>query len=415
MNITGINVEIITIGDEILIGQIVDTNSAWMAVELNKAGFEIMQITSIHDDAEHIVDSLNLALKRADVVLITGGVGPTKDDITKQTLCKYFNTKLIFNQQVYNDIEQLLRYRTRAMNELTAQQAMVPENCTVIRNPVGTAPIMLFEKEGKIVVSMPGVPYEMKNAMLSEVLPRLQKFFKTPAVIHKTVQVHGIPESALALKIEDWENALPQDIHLAYLPNYGIVKLRLSGSSNNSLELEFSINQQIAGLTEILGNSIVSFDDNPVEFLIGNLLKSNGKMLATAESCTGGNIARRITSVAGSSEYFKGSVIAYSNEVKSNILHVKTEDLEKFGAVSKEVVEQMAIGVRKLLKADVSIATSGIAGPSGGTAEKPVGTTWISVCSAESVLTKEFKFNGLREQNIDRATQEAFLLLKELL
>ncbi|MDO9153788.1 MAG: competence/damage-inducible protein A [Paludibacter sp.] len=415
MNNQGVQVEIISIGDEILIGQIIDTNSAWMAVELNKAGFEIVQITSVHDNARQIVESLNLALQRADIVIFTGGIGPTKDDITKQTLCNYFNTQLIFNQQTYNDIEQLLKHRKLVINELTLQQAWVPENCTIIRNPVGTAPIMWFERNAKIIVSMPGVPYEMKNAMSNEVIPRLQKNFYTPTLIHKTVQVYGFPESALAIKIAEWENALPENIHLAYLPNYGIVKLRLSGNSDDSPALEFSINQQIAGLTEILGNAIISFEDVSVEILVGNLLKSYGKMIATAESCTGGNIAHKITSVAGSSEYFKGSVVAYSNEVKANILKVSADDLETFGAVSKEVVEQMASGVRKLLKTDVSIATSGIAGPSGGTDEKPVGTVWIAVCSEDELISCEFRFGGLREQIIERTTQAALLMLKDLI
>jgi len=415
MNTNSVKVEIITIGDEILIGQIVDTNSAWMAVELNKVGFELAQITSVHDNSNHITESIEMALNRADIVLFTGGIGPTKDDLTKQTLCNYFDSSLVFNQEVYNDIEEMLKYRKIAINELTRQQAMVPDKCTVIRNPVGTAPITWFEKDGKIIVSMPGVPYEMKCAMENEVIPRLQKFFKTPVVIHKTVQVYGIPESVLALKIADWENALPTNIHLAYLPNYGIVKLRLSGISDDSLALEFSINQQIAGLSEIIGNAIISYEDIPVENLIGNLLLSKGKMLAIAESCTGGNIAHRITLIPGCSNYFKGSVVAYSNEVKTNILKVSAENIEKNGAVSKEVVEQMAIGIKKLLQSDVAISTSGIAGPTGGSIDKPVGTVWIAVCSDEKLISREFKFGALRQQNIERATQAALLMLKEIL
>jgi nicotinamide-nucleotide amidase len=415
MKTNSVKVEIITIGDEILIGQIVDTNSAWMAVELNKAGFELAQITSVHDNSNHITESLEIALKRADIVLFTGGIGPTKDDITKQTLCNYFDSSLVFNQEVYNDIEEMLKYRKISINDLTRQQAMVPEKCTVIRNPVGTAPITWFEKDGKIIVSMPGVPYEMKHAMSNEVIPRLQNIFKTPAVIHKTVQVYGIPESALALKIADWENSLPTNIYLAYLPNYGIVKLRLSGISDDSLALEFSINQQIAGLSEIIGNSIISYEDIPVENLIGNLLLTKGKTLAIAESCTGGNIAHRITLISGCSNYFKGSVVAYSNEVKTNILQVSAENIEKNGAVSKEVVEQMAIGIKKLLKSDVAISTSGIAGPTGGSIDKPVGTVWIAVCSDEKLISREFRFGALRQQNIERATQAALIMLKEIL
>lgn len=409
-----VKIEIITIGDEILIGQIVDTNSAWMAVELNKTGFELAQITSVHDDENHIIESLNLALQRADVVLFTGGIGPTKDDITKQTLCKYFDTKLVFNEDVYRNIESILINRSQAINELTKLQALVPENCTVIQNLVGTAPVTWFEKDGKVIVSMPGVPNEMKHVMSTEVIPRLQKHFKTPSIIHKTMIVQGYPESALALKIADWENALPENIHLAYLPNYGIVKLRLSGSSDDVLSLEFAINQQIDRLSEILGNAIVAYEDIPLEKLIGDVLAAKGKTLATAESCTGGFIAHKITSVPGSSQYFKGSIVAYSNEVKVNMLNVLAHDIEQYGAVSKEVVEQMAVNVRKLLKTDVAIATSGIAGPDGGTAEKPVGTVWIAISSEKETISREFHYGTVRLQNIERITQTALLMLNEI-
>jgi len=411
-----VKVEIITIGDEILIGQIVDTNSAWMATELNKCGFELAQITSVHDDTNHIVESLQMALKRADVVLFTGGIGPTKDDITKQTLTKFFNTKLVFDQSVIQNIEQLFSTRPNfVLNELTRLQAMVPEDCTVIQNVVGTAPLTWFERDGKVVVSMPGVPYEMKNAMSTEIIPRLQKHFKTPVLFHKNVQVYGYGESSLALLIADWENELPEFISLAYLPNSGIVKLRLSGLLDDSLALEFAMNQQIDKLKNILGNAIIAFEDIPIEKLIGNILISKGLMVATAESCTGGNIAHKFTLIPGSSEYFKGSVVAYSNEVKVNVLGVSVDDLEVHGAVSQEVVEQMADGVRKLLKTDVSIATSGIAGPTGGTTEKPVGTVWISVSSAEKTVSREFRFGSLREQNIIRSTQAALVMLKEII
>jgi len=416
METNRVKVEIITIGDEILIGQIVDTNSAWMAKELNKTGFELAQITSVHDKADHIIESLNLALKRADIILFTGGIGPTNDDITKQTLCTFFETKLIYNESVIQNINRLFSTRPGfIMNDLTRAQAMVPENCTVIQNVVGTAPVIWFEKDGKVIVSMPGVPYEMKQAMSTEIIPRLQSHFKTPVILHKTVQVYGIPESTLALKIEDWERNLPSFISLAYLPNSGIIKLRLSGLSEDMLALEFSMNQQIDKLSQILENSIVAYEDIPVEQLVGNVLKVQMKMVATAESCTGGNIARSFTSLPGSSEFFKGSVIAYSNDVKTNILQVSTDDLEQNGAVSKKVVEQMAEGVRRLLKSDVAIATSGIAGPGGGTDEKPVGTVWIAVCSEAETISREFHFGTLRDQNIIRATQASLLMLKELL
>ena len=414
--IKSVKVEIITIGDEILIGQIVDTNSAWMATELNTAGFELAQITSVHDDANHIIEALEMALKRADVVLFTGGIGPTNDDITKQTLCSYFDTKLVFNDTVYQNIERLFANRPNyKMNELTKAQAMVPEKCTVIQNEVGTAPVTWFDKAGKVVVSMPGVPYEMKRTMSVEIIPRLQKQFETPVIIHKTVQVYGYTESALALKIAEWESNLPEYTHLAYLPNSGVVKLRLSGFLENVLALEFVMNQQMDLLSQLLGNAIVAAEDIPIEQLLGNLLMAGGKTVSTAESCTGGNIAHVFTSLPGSSAFFKGSVVAYANEVKENVLQVNPADIEVFGAVSRQVVEQMAVGVRKLLKTDVAIATSGIAGPTGGSDEKPIGTTWIAVCSDEQVLSREFRFGKLREQNILRATQAALLLLKEII
>ena len=415
MKTNSVKVEIITIGDEILIGQIVDTNSAWMSVELNKAGFEIVQITSVHDDAAHIVASLDLALERADVVLFTGGIGPTKDDITKQTLSRYFGMQLVFNDEVYKNIEQVLTQRSRAVNELTRTQAFVPDGCTVIQNRVGTAPVTWFEKNGKVIVSMPGVPNEMKHIMSTEVISRLSQRYKTPTIIHKNVIVQGYPESALAMKIANWENALPADIHLAYLPNYGIIKLRLSGVSEDPLALEFSINQQIAGLTEILADAIVAYDDTPVEEMIGNLLTTKGMTLSTAESCTGGFIAHKITTVPGSSKYFKGSVVSYSNEVKVNVLNVLSDDIQLYGAVSRQVVEQMADNVRRLLKTDYALATSGIAGPDGGTAEKPVGLVWISVSSPKGVVSREFKFGNVRIQNIERTAQTAMLMLKEVI
>lgn len=408
-------VEIITIGDEILIGQIVDTNSAWMATELNKVGFEVVQITSVNDTEQHITAALHHALERAEVVLTTGGIGPTRDDITRNTLCKFFGSALVFNADVYSDIEQLLKNRSRAMNELTASQAMVPEKCTVIRNPVGTAPITWFDTDNKIVISMPGVPYEMKRAMSSEIIPRLKSKFETPLILHKTVQVYGYPESALALKIKDWEDALPEFIHLAYLPNYAIVRLRLSGSYDDSLALEFAMNQQIDKLTQILGNAIVANTDEPAEVFTGKILVEKKLKLATAESCTGGNIAHCITSVPGSSEYFAGGVVAYTNDIKINLLGVSASDTAAHGAVSKQIAEQMAEGVQKITGADIGIATTGIAGPSGGTELKPVGTVWIAVSFQSQILSRQFLFSVSRSQITDRSTQAALLMIREIL
>lgn len=416
MNTNRVQVEIITIGDEILIGQIVDTNSAWMAAQLNKAGFEIVQITSVHDKKQHITEALDQALDRANVVLFTGGIGPTNDDITKNTLTEYFGTRLIFNNEVLENIRELFSTRPNfVVNDLTRAQAMVPESCTVIQNRVGTAPITWFEKNDKVIVSMPGVPYEMKHVMSTEIIPRLMNYFKRPSILHKTVQVYGYGESALALKIAEWENHLPENISLAYLPNSGIVKLRLSGWMEDQLQLEFSINQQIEKLKRILGTAIVAFEDIPIETLIGNLLTIRSKTVAIAESCTGGNIAHQLTLIPGSSVYFKGAVVAYANEVKINILGVSSEAIEKYGAVSREVVEKMATGVRKLFGTDFAVATSGIAGPTGGTEQKPVGTVWIAVASESGVDSAEYHFGTLREQNIIRATQAALLKLKEIM
>ena len=409
-------IEIITIGDEILIGQIVDTNSAWMAVELNKAGFQLAQITSVHDEADHIKKALDEALLRADVVLMTGGLGPTKDDITKQTLCEYFGTKLVFNPEVLENIQQIYHTRQSVMNELTKSQAMVPEKCTVIQNRAGSAPITWFEKEGKVIVSMPGVPLEMKKVMSEEIIPRLQKHFKTPAIIHKTVQVYGIPESQLALRLTEWENSLPEYLHLAYLPNFGIVKLRISGAGQDKYKLEEAINQQVETLKSILGESIFAYKDKPVEKIIYEKLKSSGLTVSTAESCTGGNIAHRLTLIPGISDCFKGTVVAYHNELKINMLGVSAQDIEQYGAVSSQVATQMAEGARKVMQTDLAVATTGIAGPTGGTPEKPVGAIWISVCSRERTITRSYVFgNFARENFIERSTMAALMMLNEMI
>jgi len=408
-------VEIITIGDEILIGQIVDTNSAWMAVELNKAGFELEQITSVHDREDHIVQALDQALTRADVVLCTGGIGPTKDDITKQTLCKYFDARLVFNEEVLRHIEDLLRHRRRAINELTRTQALVPDKALLIPNRVGTAPITWFEKEGKVVVSMPGVPYEMKTAMSSDIIPRLQQKFTTPEVIHKTVLVRGIPESALAITIAGWENNLPDTLHLAYLPDFNLVKLRLSAVSFTPELVKAQLEHHLAALRNILRDAILAEDDIPAEQLIVERFAAGRLTLATAESCTGGNLARRITSVPGSSAVYKGSVVAYSNEVKTQVLGVDTTLLERVGAVSSEVAEAMAVGAKRLLHTDYAVATTGIAGPGGGSDEKPVGMVWVAVASPGGVISKEYRFSLGRQLNIERTTQTAMLLLLDLL
>lgn len=302
----------------------------------------------------------------------------------------------------------------RAMNELTKSQAMVPDKAVIISNPIGTAPITWFDKGEKVVVSMPGVPYEMKRAMEFEIIPRLQKQFQSQAIVHKTLLVTGYPESALALKIADWENALPEQIHLAYLPHFNIVKLRLSAAQDDFVSTENQIDRQVALLKAILGNAVIAEEDISLEALVGRHLRATGKTLATAESCTGGHIAHRITTIAGSSAYFKGSVIAYSNEIKTGLLGVDERVINRDGAVSEEVVRQMAIGVADKLSADYVIATSGIAGPDGGTDEKPVGTVWIAVGTKDSLVSRRFQFSLDRQLNIERTTQTALLMLMEI-
>lgn len=405
-------IEIITIGDEILIGQIVDTNSAWMSVQLNKAGFPISQITSVHDDEEQILNTLNRAISGNDIVLITGGLGPTKDDITKLTLCSYFKTRLVFDESVYQHITKLYSHRPSVMNELTRTQAMVPENCTIIQNSVGTAPIMWFEPDGKVVVSMPGVPFEMQKVLIEEIIPRLSARFPRQHIVHQTVQVYGYGESDLAIKIADWENALPSYLHLAYLPSFGIVKLRLSGLMSDKELLEREMESQFEKLSDRLGESIVAYDDLPIEHTLSTILRQKKLTISTAESCTGGNVARRITLIPGSSDIFKGSVVAYDNSMKANVLGVSESDLMEFGAVSKEVVEQMAEKVRILAGSDLSVAVSGIAGPSGGTAEKPVGTVWIAVAIRDDIVSKKFQFGDFpREVIIERSTTAALMMV----
>ncbi len=408
-------VEIITIGDEILIGQIVDTNSAWMSAELNKAGFEVIHHSSISDREEAIIAALKQAMQRADIVLITGGIGPTKDDITKQTLAKFFGANLVFDEHVYAHITELLRHRRRAMNDLTKLQAMVPDKALLIPNQLGTAPITWFEQDSKVVVSLPGVPYEMKRAMTEDIIPRLEKRFQTQKIIHQNILVYGYPESALAIKIADWENNLPPQIRLAYLPQFNIVKLRLSVVGDISANWDGEINKQLVALRLILGDAILAEEDLPVEQIVGDYLKQKNKTLASAESCTGGYIAHRITSIAGSSAYFKGSIVAYNNEVKINLLDVDAGSIQEHDAVSKEVVEQMASHARRVFNTDFAIATSGIAGPGGETKDKPVGLVWIAIAQADKVVAKKFYFNYDRALNIERTSQTALLMLIDLL
>jgi nicotinamide-nucleotide amidase len=410
-----ITVDIITIGDELLIGQIIDTNSAYIAKELTKSGFSINHIHSVSDNREAIIEAIHRSFQQVDVLILTGGLGPTKDDITKKVLCEYFNTKLVFSEEVYNDVQDILAYRPNAMNGLNRQQAYVPESCRIIRNKVGTAPIMWFEKDNKILVSMPGVPNEMKWAMEHAVIEKLQNYFQLPSIVHQHILVYGYPESVLAETLEEWENNLPSCMSLAYLPSMSHVKLRISAIEDNAEILFKQMQEQVALLEKILGKAIIAFEDKPLERLLSNWLLDNNLTLSVAESCTGGNIARLVTSVEGSSMYFKGGVIAYANEIKEQVLAVSTQSLKEYGAVSQQVVEQMARGVMQLTNSDVAIATSGIAGPSGGTDNKPVGTVWVAVCNRHIVKSHCFSFGGIRERVIERASYAGMIMLKELI
>ncbi|MCD6092054.1 MAG: competence/damage-inducible protein A [Bacteroidales bacterium] len=406
--------EIISIGDELLIGQVVNTNASWMGELLNRNGIKVKQIKVIADDKKDILNSIDNSFKSADIILLTGGLGPTKDDITKHTLCEYFDTKLVFNEDAFSRIKEIFRLRNFKVSAVNKAQADLPESCTPLKNINGTASGMWFEKNEKVLVSMPGVPFEMKPMMENEVIPRVKAKFKTPVILHKTIMTQGIGESFLAKKIEDWENSLPQNIKLAYLPQPGIVRLRLSATGENKIKCEQIIAELIEKLKLLIGDLIFGYDNILLEEAVGESLKLHQKTVATAESCTGGYIAHLLTSIAGSSSYFKGSAITYANEIKENILGVSHEDLEKEGAVSETVVKQMAIGAHKKFETDYAIATSGIAGPDGGTEGKPVGTTWIAIAGPDGVLAEKHHFGEHRGRNIRRAALTALFMLKKI-
>ncbi len=408
-------VEIITIGDELLIGQVVDTNSAWMGKELNKAGFEITRITSVRDREEEIVEAIETAMKRVDIVLTTGGLGPTKDDITKKILCKYFDTNLIQNEEVLKNIQSLFAKRNISLLKSNMDQAMVPEKATIIMNPVGTAPILWLNKESKVLVSMPGVPQEMKKAMMDEIIPRLSRRFNNGVILHRTYLVKNYPESLLSETLSDWEDQLPESIKLAYLPQLGLIRLRLTIRENNPDIAQNILNIESNKLFDILHQDILREEDTPLNQIIGNILRERHKTLSTAESCTGGSIAAAITAIPGSSGYFTGSIVAYSNDVKVNQLHVKEETLRKHGAVSEETAVEMVRGAMESLNTDYAVATTGIAGPDGGTPEKPVGTVWIAAGSGKKIITRKLESDRGREANILRATNNALILLHDLL
>ena len=455
---------IITIGDELLIGQVVDTNSAWMAERLNEVGIFLHQITSVHDNREHILKALDEAFSRADIVFTTGGLGPTKDDITKHVMCEYFGTSLVEDLHVRAHIHELYKERPEALNRLTATQWLVPESATILPNRVGSAPIMVFEYKSKVesrkskvnetseavtsdsqlstfniqppkfLVALPGVPHEMKIAMTEQVLPYLQSKVNESKVesqeskvcdsqhltldirqiIHKTILVHGIPESKLAILLEDWENALPSSIHLAYLPKDGIIRLRLSTYGEATAE---ELQSHIYTLLPLISDYLLATEDISLEALAGRLLKQHGMTIATAESCTGGRLAAALNAQSGSSAYYMGSVVAYDNSIKQHVLGVQHDTLLQYGAVSEQTVLQMAEGVRALMHTDYAIATSGIAGPTGGTPDKPIGTVWIAWATPKGTQAKCFHFGAAREreQITLRAVTEALVGLIKIL
>lgn len=409
------NACIISIGEELLIGQTVNTNASWMASRLNSVGIRVIRIYVITDDKEDIIETIRNASDLADLVLITGGLGPTRDDVTKHALCSCFNTSLKMDEGVLADIEVFFKNRGLQMIEMNRMQALVPEKATAIRNPYGTAPGLWFEEAGKITVSMPGVPFEMQHMFDNNVIPEISKRIPPFHIVHRTILTTGIGESFLAEKISAWEKELPKNISLAYLPSPGIVKLRLSSSGHDKEAIERHIGQQTDKLKEIIPAYMWGTDNEKLEEKIGEALKASGKTLVTAESCTGGYIAHRITSVPGSSAYYKGSVITYANDMKKQLLSISQSQLDQYGAVSKEVVTSMAIQARRLYDADYALAVSGIAGPEGGTKDKPVGTVWIAVAAAEGVKSKRYGFGDNRERNIIRASVSAMgILLKAI-
>jgi competence/damage-inducible protein CinA-like protein len=406
---------LITIGDEILIGQVTDTNAVWISKELNEIGVAVGEMVTVSDEPEQIKDALDRYMGKFQLLIMTGGLGPTKDDLTKQTLAEYFESSMVTVPEVTEKITAYFKRTGRTMIESNLRQADVPEVCRVLKNNHGTAPGMWFEKEGSILISLPGVPYEMKGLMEDEVLPAIRERVKVPTVVHRTIMTQGVPESYLAELIKDWESALPDCIKLAYLPRPGIVRLRLSASGSCAADAKERIDGLVGKLLEIIPHHVFGYDDISLEKALGATLKEKGLSVATAESCTGGNIAHLLTSIPGSSGYFSGSVIAYQNEVKNEVLEVEKGVINRYGSVSREVVEQMVKGVMSLLNCDTAIATSGVAGPDGGSEEKPVGTTWISVAYGKNMYSEKFQFWGTRERIIDQASFAGMQLLRRLL
>jgi nicotinamide-nucleotide amidase len=408
----GIIVKNISIGDELLIGQVVNTNAAWLGEHLADAGFQLDATLTIGDSEQAILDALQACLD-ADLVLVTGGLGPTADDITKPTVCKFFDTELAFCQEAYDNIVALFNRRGFQMSERNRGQAMLPKACQYIPNTYGTASCMWLEKQGTVFAFMPGVPFEMKGIFTDELLPRIKQRFQAMPYEKRVVMTTGIGESFLADKIKEWEDALPDFLSLAYLPQYGMVRLRLSGRHENAELLRTTLDEQVGKLCKLIPEYIFAMQDQPIERTVFDLLMERGMTFASAESCTGGNIAHVVTLIPGSSEVFKGTAVTYATPMKTKVLGVPAATIEQYGVVSQQVVEGMAKGVRDLMEADFGVATTGVAGPGGGSEENPVGTVWIGVASARGVVSKRFNFGKDRENVINRATVMAYEMLRQ--
>ncbi len=406
---------IVTIGDEILIGQIIDTNSGFIAKSLDKIGVEIHEMISISDDKQHILDTFVKLQNKVDLVIITGGLGPTKDDVTKKTFCDYFEDELIVDQAVLKHVTQLIEgFYKRTITQINKDQALVPSRCTVLHNQVGTAPGMWMKKENTVFVSLPGVPFEMKYLVENEIIPKVVKEYNRPYIIHKTILTYGQGESMVAERIEDWENSLPEFIKLAYLPAPGRVRLRLSARGKDKEALEKAIDSYVVSLGEIINDIIVGFEeDETIEVLVGKMLKKQQKTIATAESCTGGQIAASLSSVAGASNYFKGSVVSYATETKINVLGIPADLIEKHSVVSAEVASAMALNVKKLMNTDYALATTGNAGPTKGDEKAELGSVFIALATPNEVIVEEFNFGQPREKVIDRALIKSLEILKK--
>ncbi|MFM7428867.1 MAG: competence/damage-inducible protein A [Flammeovirgaceae bacterium] len=407
-----ITAELLTIGDEILYGQIVDTNAQWMSVELDKVGIKIIRKTSVGDQEQEILTAFAEAEKRADIILITGGLGPTNDDLTKPLLAKHFNCELVMNEEALAEVTVFFKSRGREMTEMNRQQAALPSACTKITNPIGTAPGMWFDRKGKIFMSMPGVPHEMKKMMTDHVIPKLRETFRMPVIQHKVIRTIGIGESFLADKISVWEKSLPTHIKLAYLPSLGEVKLRLTGFGEDAASLEKEINILAEKLLPLASEYVYGYGDEPIEVVIGKMLRDRKLTLSMAESCTGGYLSHLITSVPGCSDYFLGSMVPYGYEIKMRQLGVKPEVLEKYGAVSEQTIIEMANIVRAKFNTDIGVATSGIAGPGGATPEKPVGIVWIAYSDKHQTVTKKLQISQDRAINIRMASMAVLNLIR---